>query len=88
MKPHVGDLRCARGKVPTPLGTVLVDWKRTKSFSLSLRLPQGMSARVELPAEGSRSQVFVNGKRALASRRDSWWVLEQSISGVARIELK
>ena len=88
VKPHVGDLRFARGKVPTPLGTVLVDWKRTKSFSLSLRLPQGMSARVELPAEGSRSQVFVNGKRALASRRDSWWVLEQAISGVARIELK
>lgn len=88
VKPHVGDLRFARGKVPTPLGTVLVDWKRTKSFSLSLRLPQGILARVELPAEGSRSQVFVNGKRALASRRDSWWVLEQAISGVARIELK
>jgi hypothetical protein len=88
VKPHVGDLRFARGKVPTPLGTVLVDWKRTKSFSLSLKLPQGMSARVELPAEGSRSQVFVNGTRALASRRNSWWVLEQAISGVARIELK
>ncbi len=88
IKPQPGSLTFARGKIPTPLGSVLVDWNLKKTFTLSLNLPRGMSAHVELPALGSATQVFVNGKRTSATRTGASWILTNEVLGSVKIELK
>jgi hypothetical protein len=88
VKPHPGSLTFARGKIPTPLGSVIVDWNLKKAFTLSLKLPKGMSAHVELPAQGNVTQVLVNGKRAAATRKGAWWILTNEVSGAVKIELR
>ena len=87
IKPHLGNLTFARGKVPTPLGTVTIESKRTQSFTMSINLPKGMTAQVELPTQPNATQVLVNGKPAPATQRDGRWILTKDISGSAKIEL-
>ena len=52
IRPCPGGLKFARGKVPTPRGPIEVDWKNDSTFTLSLTLPEGMTAKVEVA--GSR----------------------------------
>lgn len=64
--PNTGDLRWARGTVPTPLGDIKTEWKIIgKSFSMTVAIPQGMIADVSLPVTSDESSVLVNGKAAL-----------------------
>ncbi|HLO98946.1 MAG TPA: alpha-L-rhamnosidase C-terminal domain-containing protein, partial [Fimbriimonas sp.] len=58
IKPNPGPLSFARGKVPTPLGSVWVDWNLKKTFTLALKLPKGMSARIELPHQENAREVL------------------------------
>lgn len=89
IRPIPGNLKFAQGKVPTPCGPVLVDWQRDPaSFSLTLTLPKGMTAHVELPAVADSAQVFVNGKPIVAKKQGDRWVLAQNISGTAQLEVK
>lgn len=88
IKPHAGSLTYAKGRVPTQLGSVMLDWKRAKTFTLSLNLPKGMSAKVELPDQPSVSAVSVNGKPVRTARKGTWWVLTDPVSGTVKIELK
>lgn len=88
IKPNPGSLTFAKGKVPSPFGPVVVDWKLKKTFSLSVKLPKGMSAHIELPAQPNATQVLINGKRANATQIGNWWILTDDISGDAKIELK
>lgn len=88
IRPQPGSLTFARGKVPTPLGSALVGWNITKTFTLSLKLPKGMSANIELPALGNATQVLVNGKTAPATRKGVWWILTNEVSGSVKIELR
>ncbi|MEO7098603.1 MAG: family 78 glycoside hydrolase catalytic domain [Luteolibacter sp.] len=81
IRPCSGNLTEAMGKVPTPLGPVAIHWIRKGSFNLKLDLPDGMTAAVELPASGTSSRVFMDGKEVTASRQGSWLVLEQPVSG-------
>jgi alpha-L-rhamnosidase len=54
------EVRWAKGVVPTPHGSVAVSWSLTNGlFRLSLAVPKGTAANVELPAGGG---VTVNGK--------------------------
>lgn len=87
VKPHAGSLAFARGKVPTPLGPIQVDWKRAKTFTLALKLPRGISATVELPALPDLTKVFVNGKPVEVTRKGAWLALDREVSGVVKIEL-
>jgi alpha-L-rhamnosidase len=87
IKPHLGNLTFARGKVPTPLGAVTIESKRTKSFTMSVNLPKGMTAHVELPTQPNATGVLVNGKPVPATQRDGWWILTNDISGSAKIVL-
>ncbi len=87
IKPHLGNLTFARGKVPTPLGAVTIESKRGKTFSLEVSLPKGMSAHVELPAPPNGTDVLAQGKRVSAVQRDGWWVLADDISGSVRVEI-
>ncbi|MES2660027.1 MAG: alpha-L-rhamnosidase C-terminal domain-containing protein [Verrucomicrobiota bacterium] len=88
IRPHPGGLTAANGKIPTPRGPVLVDWKNGASFMISIKLPAGMTAKVELPATTGSTGVSINGKPAAVRRDGSWWILEKDVSGTARIEVK
>ncbi len=88
IQPNPGPLKFANGKVPTPLGTVLVGWKNQDTFQLSLTLPAGMSAQVRLPAGKNPKGVFVDGKPAPAHRAGQWWILDHDVTGAVTIEAR
>jgi alpha-L-rhamnosidase len=67
---------------------VLVEWKRGDGFKLSLELPEGMTARVELPAVEGAKQVLVNGQPVVAQVEKDRWVLADALSGKTTVEVK
>jgi hypothetical protein len=87
IRPHPGDLQFAKGKLPTPRGPILIDWKRGAAFTLSLTLPEGTTARVELPVAGDAGQVYANGKRVAATRKGDRWGVEQ-VTGTVTLEVR
>jgi len=88
IRPHPGSLESASGKVPTPNGPLLVEWKRAQGFKLSVKLPDGMTARVELPVIKGAKEVLVNGKLATTRLEKSCWVLADAVSGNVEVELR
>jgi hypothetical protein len=89
IRPMPSDLRFARGKVPTPRGPIQVDWERSgATFRISIRLPDGMPARVELPAIEGASGVFRDGAKVPAERANGRWVLKEAITGGATLEVR
>lgn len=88
IRPHTGLLEFAKGKVPTPKGPILIDWKNADSFTMTLTLPQGLPAKVELPALANSTQVLVNGQPAKATKKNKRWILEQDLTGTTKIEVK
>ena len=88
IKPHPGALTSASGKIPTPRGPILVDWKRDESFRFALDLPKGMNARVELPASEKSSGVFHGKKSVAAERVGAFWVLAEPVTGKVALEVR
>jgi alpha-L-rhamnosidase len=88
IRPNPGSLTWAEGKVPTPRGPVFIRWESGDTFKLSLTLPRGMSAQVQLPASKSSQGVFLNGQPVSAHRNGLWWTLEQDVTGAAAIEAR
>jgi hypothetical protein len=86
VRPHPGSLTHAEGKVPTPRGPVFVNWTRGTGFRMELRLPAGVTARVELPASERSQGVLVGGKPARATRSGGNWVLDEDVAGSVTIE--
>ena len=86
IQPHTGTLTSVEGQMPTPRGELSMGWKRDKNFTLTLTLPAGMTAKVELPALEGLSEVWVGGARVKAHREGQWWALEEDLSGTATIE--
>jgi hypothetical protein len=88
VRPCPGGLTHAQGKVPTPRGPILIEWENGPSFQISVTLPAGVPARVELPAGKSSQAVYVNGRRVEALRRGSRWILADDIEGTAEIVVR
>ncbi len=88
ISPRTGDLAFAKGKVPTPHGPILIDWKNEAGFVLSLDLPERMGAIVNVPASKDSKDVFVNGAKAEAKLKDGRWILMNGVSGKVKIEVK
>jgi hypothetical protein len=88
IRPHTGELAFADGKVPTPRGPLTVQWKRGATFSLSLSLPPGMTAQVNVPAVENSSSVFIGGRPAGAHRVAGWWILDADVSGAVTVEVR
>ena len=88
IRPHTGLLDFAKGKIPTPKGPILIDWKNEDTFAMTLTLPEGLPAKVELPAPANSTQVLVNGQPAKATKKNNRWVLEQDLTGTTKIEVK
>jgi hypothetical protein len=88
VRPNPGTLKNADGKVPTPRGPILVRWENGDAFKLSLTLPPGMSAQVQIPADKNSKGVFVGGKPVAAHRDGQRWTLDQDITGEVSIEAR
>jgi alpha-L-rhamnosidase len=88
IRPHTGDLTFAKGMVPTPRGPIRIDWKNDATFTISIQLPKGMPASVDLPARDGTTTVTVNGNPAKAERRGDRWILQEPVQGDAKIEVK
>lgn len=88
IRPHPGPLSDAEGKVPTPRGPILVRWSQAGKFKLTVTLPAGTSAWIELPAASGTQGVY-HGDTALAARRvGAWWRLDQPVTGAAEFEVR
>lgn len=62
--PSFGDLRQAGGRIPTPKGVIQVEWKRRGDGSeLSLRVPEGLSARAGLPVVKNGKIMVCDGEK-------------------------
>jgi len=86
IRPNCGPLLFAKGKVPTPSGPIVIDWKKEGTFTLSVTLPEGMRARVELPVMDPTGGVYIAGAPVNALRSGDRWVLE--VNETAVIEVK
>ena len=88
IRPQPGGLTSASGIVPTPHGKLLVEWKHGDTFQMILDLPEGVSARIELPGGESTRGVWVDGKPAAARRVGSYWRLDEDIQRQEVIEVR
>jgi alpha-L-rhamnosidase len=86
IRPHPGTVEQARGKVPTAIGPISIEWRNAGHFRLSLALPPGMSAQVVIPARKESTSVLAGGKPARARRDGQWWILEEEVTGNVVIE--
>ncbi len=87
IRPSPGGLGFANGKIPTPRGPVLIDWK-SSPFRLSLKLPPGMTGKLELPAAPDTKGVLINGNSVPAKRAGDRWLVEADVTGIAKIEVR
>ncbi|MEN8791898.1 MAG: alpha-L-rhamnosidase C-terminal domain-containing protein, partial [Lentimonas sp.] len=88
IRPHTGGLSYAKGKVPTPEGPIMISWENVDTFVLSLTLPNGMNAQVELPHRDGASGVTLNGEVVAAKLVDGKWILGSPIAGKVQFEVK
>ncbi len=88
IRPDPCGLKSAEGKIPTPLGPVEVRLHSETTFSIDIKLPAGMTAKVELPAAAASTGVF-DGENLLSAKRiGSQWVLDDDISGSRKLEVR
>jgi alpha-L-rhamnosidase len=88
IRPNPGSLTSAEGKVPTPLGPVLVQWENGSPFKLAVTLPPGMKAQIQVPAVENSMGVLLNGQPAAAHRDGPWWILDETASNTISLETK
>ncbi|QDT07339.1 Bacterial alpha-L-rhamnosidase [Rubripirellula lacrimiformis] len=88
IRPCPSGLKQAEGKIPTPRGPILIDWTNDSNFAMSLALPDGMSASVELPATDQSNGVWVNGKSIDATQSGNRWVLKDMVRGTVTVEVR
>jgi len=88
IRPNPGALESVECKIPTPRGPVWVKWKNARTFVISVKLPDGMTAKVELPAASGSSGVFAGDAPVKARRNGRRWVLDADVSGAVTLEVR
>ena len=87
IRPQTGTLTFAKGKIPTPRGPITIDWENKTSFQMKLTLPEGMGARLELPASSSSKGVSINGKPVAAKRIGPSWIVDETVNGELTVQV-
>jgi len=87
IRPCPGGLKHARGKIPTPRGPVVIAWKNESAFQLSLDLPSGMTAKVDLPATDGSTGVLRDGKPVPAVRNGDRWIVKDEVIGSVTLQI-
>lgn len=85
IRPNAGTLTSAKGKIPTPRGPIIVSWENRSSFQMNLKLPEGMTARLEPPATTDSVGVAINGQPVTATRVGSRWLVNEDVSGAVTV---
>ena len=89
IRPFPGPVEGARGKVPSPKGPITVVWKNSaREFVISISLPEGVPAKVDLPAPQGSKAVYLDGKQVDAELKEGRWILAQEVKGSCRIEVR
>lgn len=88
IRPHTGPLAQAKGKIPTPRGPIILGWENRNSFHMNLKLPDGMTAKLELPASPSSTGISINGLSVPAKRVGSRWLVNDDVSGTVSAVVK
>ncbi|MDF7825456.1 family 78 glycoside hydrolase catalytic domain [Pontiellaceae bacterium B12227] len=88
VKPYPSGLKFAKGKVPTPRGAIEVDWMHEDEFTISIKAPEGMKLRLELPMVGKTAGVFSNGRKIKAEQVGARWVFETTASGTTTFTVR
>lgn len=88
IRPSTGNLTFANGKVPTPLGPIKIDWKNGDTFELSLALPTGMTANLDVPSPDGASGVYIDGKKVVASKANGRWIVKNPVAGDVKLEVR
>ncbi len=72
IEPHALGLWSASGRVPSPLGDILISWERTDcSWELDIEIPEGMVADIALPRLGVEAQeLTIDGN--IATKIEFW----------------
>ena len=86
VRPCPGDLKFARGKVPSKHGPIHVDWNCESGFKLSVDLPEGVTANLDLPELEGAESVSVNGSAVSVTKKQNRWVLDGEFSGSILVE--
>ena len=88
IRPNPGPLTRASGTVPTPRGPIRIEWTNAAAFTLTLAVPDGMTAAVELPAPPASRGVFSGGAAVRARRVGSRWQLTEDVTGSVVLEVR
>lgn len=88
IRPCPADLKFARGTVPTTRGPIEIDWKQETAFTISVKLPEGISARLELPGDGSAAGVFLNNQELPATFQNGRWIVTEPLVGSVQLEVR
>lgn len=89
IRPFPGEIKSARGKVPTRKGPIHVQWKQMPNeFQIDITLPDGVPAMVDLPAPAGSKAVYLNNNNVAATLKDGRWILDKQVSGSGRIVVK
>jgi hypothetical protein len=88
IRPRPVSLVYAEGKVPTPRGPIFVKWTKNPRFTLRVTLPEGMTARIELPAEDVTAEILSDGNPVAASRESDRWILDAPVTGTCVLEVR
>ena len=88
IRPNPGPLKSAQGRIPTPRGPVHVRWTHDGAFKLELELPDGMAARLELPAGPNATGVFIGDQPVPTRREGARLVLETDVSRTVNLEVR
>jgi len=65
-----------------------MDWTHDGNLRLTLELPDGIDASIDVPATGDDAQVYVDGGRVDAERVGERLVLDGSYRGDVVVEVK
>lgn len=88
IRPFLGGLKFARGKVPTPMGSIEIDWSNESSFKMTIKLPEQMTAQIDVPASEGSTKVLIDGAEVDATKTADRWIVTEPVQGSAVIEVK
>ena len=84
VEPHPGDLSWAEGSVPTPHGSIAVDWagqSGTGEFSMQVTAPSGTTGTIAVPTYGATDPIITVGGQTVWS--DGTFTATTGITGAS-----
>jgi hypothetical protein len=88
ISPRTSGLKQAQGRIPTSRGPIDVAWKNDGSFDISITLPEGIEANIDLPFTHAADKVWMNDKAVEATRAGDRLVLTKPVQGSFRLTVR